>query len=277
MCFQAHLRLTNIHQHICMFDQMIFIIIHGRWSFCQQINSFDSASDRKHLNVIIVNSFLFLNSLHFFCGCWKPISWSLGFSLHANLKWEIYWQAVSLHWCRWSVYGCWRTGDDICLVFDLLDKPYFPLKNFLLFHIMCWYHPYMAPIHFMKSIVLKKQAGTSLTDDVTRNSSSAFITFGNEFFMKKLYIQLGETFETYGKQRPPMFFYNSTISSTPISILLLLVNLSLLQLILPNSQMKYITSTQTPNFATANLNIILKSSTQWSILKTCLLPQSGLF
>lgn len=75
------------------------------------------------------------------------------------------------------------------------NKPFFPLKNFLRFHIARCYHPYMASTHWANRKVLGQIAKSSLLDDLVsggNNSPAAIITFGNEFFMKKLYVKVLE-------------------------------------------------------------------------------------
>ncbi|EGR28294.1 lipid a-disaccharide synthase, putative [Ichthyophthirius multifiliis] len=92
-----------------------------------------------------------------------------------------------------------------------LDKPFFPLKNFLRFHIARAYHPYMAYTHYANSKVLRHlRKETNLFEDIVNKNKvpSAFITFGNEFFMQKLYVDVLETFEVNKLLKPPTFFYN---------------------------------------------------------------------
>lgn len=94
-------------------------------------------------------------------------------------------------------------------VSKFLDKPFFPLKNFLRFHIARCYHPYMAVTHYANKQVLNQVDKSTLLDDVVlHNVPSAFITFGNEFFMKKLYVRLSDHYERHGVLRPPTFFYD---------------------------------------------------------------------
>ncbi|KAL4429224.1 hypothetical protein ABPG74_022104 [Tetrahymena malaccensis] len=90
-----------------------------------------------------------------------------------------------------------------------IDKPFFPLKNFIRFHVARCYHPYMAPLHFFNKQVLNQVDKSSLLkDQVELSIPSAIITFGNEFFMKKLYVRLCDQYELHNKIRPPTFFYD---------------------------------------------------------------------
>lgn len=59
--------------------------------------------------------------------------------------------------------------------------------------------------------MLRQIEKSSLFDDLVsggNNSPSAIITFGNEFFMKKLYVKMLEQYDLHNTVRPATFFYD---------------------------------------------------------------------
>lgn len=67
----------------------------------------------------------------------------------------------------------------------------------------------MAALHYSNKQVLNQVDKSSvLSDWVEHNVPSAIVTFGNEFFMKKLYVRLLDHYELHNKIRPPTFFYD---------------------------------------------------------------------
>jgi len=85
------------------------------------------------------------------------------------------------------------------------------LKNFIRFHVARVYHPYMAAYHWANRKVLADVDKSTILDDVVLgNVPSAFITFGNEFFMKKLYVRFLDHYSNNKVIRPPTLFYDKT-------------------------------------------------------------------
>lgn len=91
------------------------------------------------------------------------------------------------------------------------EKPFTPLKNFLRFHIARSYHPFMASLHYSNKQVLNEVDKSTLINDLVHSTvPSAFVTFGNEFFNKKLLNRINDHFYNHDIVRPPTFFYDKT-------------------------------------------------------------------
>lgn len=75
-----------------------------------------------------------------------------------------------------------------------LDKPFMPYKNFLRFHIERPYHPVLANYHWHNRAVLQDLEKSKFYENVAAHKPDAFIALGNEFFMRRSFKRVAETY-----------------------------------------------------------------------------------
>ena len=84
-------------------------------------------------------------------------------------------------------------------------KPMIPYRNFLRFHIERTYHPVMAWVHWKNRTVLKDIDKTNFFKEVMAVQPAAFLSFGNEFFMRRLFTVVGDVYNNHNLLKPATF------------------------------------------------------------------------
>lgn len=92
------------------------------------------------------------------------------------------------------------------------NKPTTPHKNHLRWHIVQPFHPVMANLHAKNRAVVKQMVKNNfLVDCIDNVKPSLFLTFGNEFFMRRLYKELDGEYAARNLLKPPMMHYDKLL------------------------------------------------------------------
>lgn len=90
-------------------------------------------------------------------------------------------------------------------------KPLLPFKNFYRYNPDSLIHPLFSIIFLKNLRVFKELQKNNFFEEILNyNKPSAFITLGNDFFMRKLYNHLNNIYNTEDTIKPAMFHYDRT-------------------------------------------------------------------